>query len=126
MREDVNQSAATISPDKDWFRKRIARRIQANAEGGLTEQVRRRVEELANDADLRLRGLPAKPAPLPASTTAKTRVDFGVRAGALMPGTILTRPCTSPFRTANPIGRIFEVNASAKLSSPRTVSAAGR
>lgn len=83
---------ATRSGNKDWLRKRIAWRMQANAEGGLTERARSRAEELANDADLRLRRPPDRPAPSPSSTTMRAKVDFGDRAGALMPGTVLTRP----------------------------------
>ena len=44
---------ATRSGNKDWLRKRIAWRIQANAHGDLSERARRRADELANDADLR-------------------------------------------------------------------------
>jgi hypothetical protein len=44
---------ATRSGNKDWLRKRIAWRIQANASGDLSERARRRADELANDADLR-------------------------------------------------------------------------
>ncbi len=40
---------------KEFLRKRIAWRIQAIAEGDLSERARRRAEELANDADLRIR-----------------------------------------------------------------------
>jgi hypothetical protein len=40
---------------KEFLRKRIAWRIQVLAEGDLTERARRRAEELANDADLRIR-----------------------------------------------------------------------
>lgn len=83
---------ATRSGNKDWLWKRIAWRMQANAEGGLSERARRRAEELANDADLRVRRPPDRPAPSPAPTTTSTKVDFGDRAGALMPGTVLTRP----------------------------------
>lgn len=43
------------SGHKEWLTKRIAWRIQANAEGGLSERAKRRAEELANDADLRLK-----------------------------------------------------------------------
>jgi len=43
---------ATRSGNKDWLWKRIAWRMQANAEGGLTERARRRAEFLAHDADL--------------------------------------------------------------------------
>ena len=83
---------ATRTGNKDWLWKRIAWRMQANAEGGLTERARRRAEELANDADLRVRRPPDRPTPSPASTSTKAKVDFGDRAGELMPGTVLTRP----------------------------------
>lgn len=43
----------TRSGNKDFLFKRIAWRIQALAEGDLTERARRRAEELARDADLR-------------------------------------------------------------------------
>src|SRR5437899_1836882 len=39
---------------KTWLVKRIAWRLQALAEGDLSERARRRAAELANDADLRL------------------------------------------------------------------------
>ena len=45
---------ATGSRNKPWLVKRIAWRIQANAEGGLSERARRRAKELADDAELRL------------------------------------------------------------------------
>ena len=44
----------TRARNKDWLTKRIAWRMQANAEGGLSERARRRAMELANDADLRV------------------------------------------------------------------------
>src|SRR6185503_11185390 len=43
------------SNHKDFLFRRIAWRIQANAEGGLSERARRRALEIANDADLRIR-----------------------------------------------------------------------
>jgi len=43
----------TRSGNKPYLVKRILWRMQANAEGGLTERARRRAEELANDAALR-------------------------------------------------------------------------
>lgn len=46
---------ACRSSHKAWLIKRIIWRMQANAEGDLTERARRRAEELANDADLRLK-----------------------------------------------------------------------
>jgi len=45
----------TRSHHKDFLRKRIAWRLQAIAEGDLSERARRRAEELADDADLRIR-----------------------------------------------------------------------
>ena len=45
---------ATYANNKTWLLKRIAWRLQANAEGGLTERAKKRAAELANDADLRL------------------------------------------------------------------------
>ena len=49
------------SRHRQYLIRRIAWRLQANAEGGLTERARRRAEELADDADVRLtppRGAP--------------------------------------------------------------------
>ena len=43
------------SGHKEWLVKRIAWRIRANAEGGLSERAKRRAKELANDADMRLK-----------------------------------------------------------------------
>jgi hypothetical protein len=45
---------ATTSRHKDFLRKRIASRLQANEHGGLSERALRRAEELANESDLRL------------------------------------------------------------------------
>jgi hypothetical protein len=45
----------TNANNKVWLVKRIAWRIQALAEGDLSEHARRRAAELANDADLQLR-----------------------------------------------------------------------
>ena len=44
----------TRTGHKTWLIKRIAWRLQALAEGDLSERARRRAAELANDADLRL------------------------------------------------------------------------
>ena len=50
---------------KTWLVRRIAWRLQALAEGDLSERARRRAAELANDADLRLippKSVQARPA----------------------------------------------------------------
>src|SRR4051812_25284204 len=44
----------TFSGNRVWVVKRIAWRLQAIAEGDLSERARRRAEEIANDADIRL------------------------------------------------------------------------
>jgi len=99
---------ATRSGNKDWLWKRIAWRMQANAEGGLTERALRRAEELANDADLRLRRPPDRPASSPASTTKQAKVDFDDRAGELMPGTVLARPYKGRTITVTVLDNGFE------------------
>jgi len=43
------------SGNKDYLYRRIAWRLQANAEGSLSERARRRALEIADDADLRVR-----------------------------------------------------------------------
>ena len=54
------------SGHKDWLVKRIIWRLQALAEGDLSERARRRTVELANDADLRRNApRPPKPAAVP-------------------------------------------------------------
>jgi len=44
----------TPAHNKTWLIRRIAWRLQALAEGDLSERAQRRAEELANDADLRM------------------------------------------------------------------------
>jgi hypothetical protein len=56
---------------KVWLIKRIAWRLQALAEGDLSERARRRAAELANDADLRL--YPPRSAQVVSSNQASTR-----------------------------------------------------
>ncbi|MFN5316734.1 MAG: DUF2924 domain-containing protein, partial [Planctomyces sp.] len=53
----------TRSGNRAWLIKRIAWRIQANHEGGLTERARQRARELACDADLRLSAPRMRPQP---------------------------------------------------------------
>jgi hypothetical protein len=54
------------SRHRQYLIRRIAWRVQANAEGGLTERALRRAEELANDAEVRVtppRSRPVRTAP---------------------------------------------------------------
>jgi hypothetical protein len=82
---------ATAASNRTWLVKRIAWRMQALAEGDLSERARRRAAELARDADLRLN-------PPRRQTTAATAAPEPVPIAAPVdhrlppPGTILTRP----------------------------------
>ena len=81
----------THASNRTWLIKRILWRMQALAEGDLSERARRRATELARDADLRLnppqrQATPTMPASEPDSTPAP--VDHRLPP----PGTILTRP----------------------------------
>lgn len=76
---------------KEWLIKRIAWRMQANAEGDLSERARRQAAELANDADLRTMA----PRLRKASPDAEMRtlvVPTKLRANTeLLPGTVIKR-----------------------------------
>jgi len=74
----------TRSRHKRFLQKRIAWRLQANEEGGLSERALRRARELANEADLRLL------APEPRRTVVRAFKPSQDRR-LLMPGTVLTR-----------------------------------
>ncbi|MCK4414402.1 MAG: DUF2924 domain-containing protein [Candidatus Eisenbacteria sp.] len=74
----------TTSRHKRFLQKRIAWRLQANEEGGLTERALRRARELANDVDLRLL------APKGGKTVVKQFTPTRDRR-IPVPGTIITR-----------------------------------
>jgi Protein of unknown function (DUF2924) len=61
---------ATLAGNRTWLVRRILWRLQALAEGDLSERARQRAAELANDADLRLSApppsRPSQPAAAPA------------------------------------------------------------
>jgi Protein of unknown function (DUF2924) len=87
---------ATHTGNKTWLIRRIAWRLQALAEGDLSERARLRAAELANDADLRL-GPPQAPraprATTPAAASAPATPVGTERDTRLPPpGTVLTRP----------------------------------
>ena len=82
---------ATQASNRAWLVKRIAWRMQALAQGDLSERARRRAQELARDADLRLNppqhqtiATIATPEPVRTPAPADPRLP--------PPGTILTRP----------------------------------
>ena len=81
---------ATQASNRTWLVKRIAWRLQALAEGDLSERAHRRAAELARDADLRLNPprRQTTTVPTPEPVTVPTPVDHRLPP----PGTILTRP----------------------------------
>jgi hypothetical protein len=68
---------------------RIIWRLQALAEGDLSERARKRAAELAQDTDLRL--LPPRQKQLVPTSAQKSRKVNGIAAPLPLPGTILTR-----------------------------------
>lgn len=86
---------APHTPNRTWLIKRIAWRLQALAEGDLSERAKRRAAELANDADLRTIAPREKAGAAPVATFAapQTRTVATPTDRRLpLPGTILTRP----------------------------------
>lgn len=81
----------TNSRHKQWMIKRIAWRMQANVEGGLSERALRRAMELANDADLRLTA-PRERKLEPNAGERTVSVAAAIKPNtSLLPGTVLKR-----------------------------------
>jgi hypothetical protein len=82
----------TNAKNKVWLVKRVAWRLQALAEGDLSERARQRAAALANDADLRLNP-PRTSAPAPAAEerTQTRTLRFQADDRLPPPGTVLTR-----------------------------------
>jgi hypothetical protein len=78
--------------NKAWLVKRIIWRLQALAEGDLSERARRRAAELAQDADLRLSPpRVAKGSSIPTSRNGKANHREPMDHRLPLPGTVLTR-----------------------------------
>ena len=75
---------STRAGNKTWLTRRIAWRLQAKAEGGISERARRRAAELADDADLRVVPPPADDEPATVPFTADDRLP--------PPGSVISRP----------------------------------
>ena len=97
---------ASRSYNKDFLCKRIAWRLQALAYGGLSERARRRAEELADDADLRVRA--PRSARGDNATTARPRAERPTRPKRdprlPPPGELLVRE----FKGARVVVRVLE------------------
>lgn len=81
----------TPANNKGWLVKRIAWRLQALAEGGLSERARQRAADLANDADLRLSPPKAKAGPALAERTKTVALHVKGDDRLPLPGTVITR-----------------------------------
>lgn len=81
------------SNNKQHLLRRIAWRVQALAEGDLSERARARAAELARDADLRLRPPkdPPVPRPSPAGPTVRGRFEDAPDERLPAPGAMLRR-----------------------------------
>ena len=80
---------ATAAHNKPWLLKRIVWRVQALAEGDLSDRARARAAELARDADLRLTPPPARPGADASRTTSGTIESSDRRLPP--PGSVITR-----------------------------------
>jgi Protein of unknown function (DUF2924) len=80
------------SGHKDWLVKRIIWRLQALAEGDLSERARCRTLELANDADLRKNAPRApKPVSVPQQRLVAPKAVSTADDRLPMPGSVITR-----------------------------------
>jgi hypothetical protein len=82
---------ATNASNRTWLIKRIAWRLQALAEGDLSQRARRRAAELARDADLRLNP-PQPKVTITALLPEPVRIPTPVDPRLPPPDTILVRP----------------------------------
>ena len=85
---------ASRSYNRQFLFRRVAWRIQALAEGGLSERARRRALEIANDADLRVqppRDAFSECGAPPADQVTVVRVKRGADDRLPMPGSLLVR-----------------------------------
>ncbi|HEY7156324.1 MAG TPA: DUF2924 domain-containing protein [Gemmataceae bacterium] len=81
---------ATNASNRIWLVKRIVWRLQALAEGDLSERARQRAADLARDADLRLK--PPRHKTTTVAPSESVRAPTPVDPRLPPPGTILTRP----------------------------------
>src|SRR5262245_36915961 len=84
----------TRGNNRPWLVRRIAWRLQERSDGGLTERARRRAEELADDADLRV--IPPRAGAVRQTGRAAVMQDSAPKDPRLpVLGTVLTRPYKS-------------------------------
>src|SRR6266853_1596659 len=112
------------SSNKQYLFRRIAWRLQARAEGDLSERARQRALELADDADLRIRapeGFFAESAP-GANTRVLDRAGAGRDRRLPAPGTLLTRQ----FEDRRIVVKVLEDGFEYQSQHYRSLSAVAR
>lgn len=96
----------TRSGNKPQLIKKIAWRIQANAEGGLSERAKRRAEQLARDSDIRLTPPPQNGNGAARTRTAPLRTTGDDRLPP--PGSVITREYRGQTLEVTVLERGFE------------------
>jgi len=81
----------TRSNNKPYLQKKIAWRIQSLDEGGLSDRAKKRAEELANDADIRMRAPKRKTVSENAVMVEPTTFQKKTKQNNLLPGMTLKR-----------------------------------
>jgi len=83
----------TNAHHRQWLVRRIIWRMQATADGDLSERARQRAHELANDADLRVSAPKAIKAGRTATTTDHNKPTLRIAGNRRlpMPGSVITR-----------------------------------
>ena len=81
----------TNANNRTWLIRRIAWRLQAKAEGDLSERARRRAAELANEADLRMNPPPVKEVAPKAERTVVEVLPLRADNRLPPPGSVITR-----------------------------------
>jgi hypothetical protein len=98
----------TRAHHKQWLIKRIAWRLQALAEGDLSERARHRAAELANDADLRLSPPKVPNAASPSDGKKTVAIQSDVNGRLPIPGTIISRLYKGRTLLVRTLGQGFE------------------
>ena len=99
----------TRTGNKAWLVKRIAWRLQAISEGGLSERARQRAHELANDDDIRMSPPRVKTASDQAvERTVTTPIQFSEDQRLPLPGTVLVREYQGNSLQVRVLDRGFE------------------
>jgi hypothetical protein len=112
------------SSNKQFLFRRIAWRLQANAEGDISERVRRRALEIADDADLRIRapeGFFVKPDSV-RTLQPQNRAGAGRDQRLPRPGVLITRE----FENRRIVVKVLEDGFEYQSQKYRSLSAVAR